>query len=177
MSVGSPLNGRDPRRCAVSSADAQGHHTMIEPVQHPQVILFDGDCTLCSAWVSFVIRHDVRGVFRLAPRQSDAARRLLAPFRIQPDQLESIAVIAGATLHTHSDAVLHILSHLGFPWRICAALSIVPRPLRDSAYRLLARNRSRLSGRRGQCRSAIRKATSQTGRLPGTRARGTRAGH
>jgi predicted DCC family thiol-disulfide oxidoreductase YuxK len=153
MSVGSPLNGRDSRGRAASSVDEQGHHTMIEPAQHPQVILFDGDCTLCSAWISFVIRQDVRSVFRLAPRQSDAARRLLAPFRIQPDRLDSIAVIDGAALHTHSDAVLHILSHLGFPWRICAALSIVPRPLRDSAYRLLARNRSRLSGQHGQCRT------------------------
>lgn len=153
MSVGLPLNGRDSRGRAASSVDEQGHHTMIEPAQHPQVILFDGDCTLCSAWVSFVIRQDVRSVFRFAPRQSDVARRLLAPFRIQPDRLDSIAVVDGAALHTHSDAVLHILSHLGFPWRICAALSIVPRPLRDSAYRLLARNRSRLSGRRGQCRT------------------------
>jgi predicted DCC family thiol-disulfide oxidoreductase YuxK len=116
------------------------------------VILFDGDCVLCSAWVAFVVHHDARDVFRLAPRQSDAARRLLAPFRIQPETLDSIAVIADAVLRTHSDAVLHVFAHLGFPWCILAALSVIPRTFRDVAYRLLARNRSRLSGRRGQCR-------------------------
>jgi len=124
---------------------------MSAPVEHFETILFDGECALCSGWAAFVIRHDPREIFRFAPRQSDAARRLLMPFRIEPEELGSIAVISDATLHTHSDAVLHILSRLGFPWRIFAILSAMPRPLRDAVYRLLARNRSRLSRWRGQC--------------------------
>lgn len=124
---------------------------MPEPSCHPAVIVFDGECTLCSGWVTFVIRHDAASVFRFAPRQSDAARRLLTPFGVQPDDLGSIAVIADAKPYTRSDAVLYILGRLGFPWRALAGLSVIPRPLRDFGYSLLARNRHRF-GRRDRCR-------------------------
>jgi len=127
---------------------------MIEPSHQPSVVLFDGECTLCDGWVSFLLRHDPRGRFRFAPRQSDAARRLLTPFGVEPDKLGSIALIADSTLYTRSDAILHILAQLGYPWRVLSGLSVVPRPLRDRAYSVFARNRYRLGGRRDQCRTA-----------------------
>jgi predicted DCC family thiol-disulfide oxidoreductase YuxK len=127
---------------------------MIEPSHQPAVILFDGECTLCDAWVSFLLRHDTRGCFRFAPRQSEAASRLLRPFGVEPDHLGSIALIVDTTLYTRSDAILQILGRLGFPWRVLSGLSVIPRPLRDRAYSLLARNRYRLAGRRDQCRTA-----------------------
>ena len=127
---------------------------MDDPFPHPPVILFDGDCQFCSAWVTFVIRHDPRGAFRFAPRTSHAARRLLAPFGVAPDTLDSIALIAGTSLATRSDAVLQIFTRLGFPWRLVSWLVVIPRPLRDAGYALAARNRHRLRGRRERCRTA-----------------------
>lgn len=127
---------------------------MADTPPKPSVILFDGECRFCSAWVAFVIRHDPRGAFRFAPRQSDAARRLLAPFGVAPDDLGSIALIAGPALATRSDAVLRIFRQLGFPWRLVSWLVVVPRPLRDVAYAWVARNRHRLSLRRDRCRLA-----------------------
>ena len=121
---------------------------------HPSVILFDSECPFCRAWVTFVIRHDPRGAFQFTPRQSDAARRLLAPFGVRPDALGSIALIAGPALATRSDAVLQIFTRLGFPWRLVSWLVVIPRPLRDGAYAWVARNRHRLLGRRDRCRLA-----------------------
>ena len=127
---------------------------MYGPLRHPPVILFDGECHFCSAWVTFVLRHDRRGVFRFAPRQSDAARRLLTPFGVRPDALGSVALIAGPILAMRSDAVLQIFAQLGFPWRLASWLVVIPRPLRDVAYAWVARNRHRLSWRRDRCRLA-----------------------
>lgn len=127
---------------------------MHDSCPHPAVILFDGECPFCRAWVAFVLRHDPRGAFRFAPRQSDAARHLLAPFGVSPDALDSIALIAGPTLATRSDAVLQICSQLGFPWRLVSWLGVIPRPLRDVGYAWVARNRHRLLGRRDRCRMA-----------------------
>jgi predicted DCC family thiol-disulfide oxidoreductase YuxK len=127
---------------------------MPDPSPHPSVILFDGECHFCRAGVTFVIRHDPRGTFRFAPRQSDAARYLLAPFGVRPDALGSIALIAGPILTTRSDAVLKICTQLGFPWRLVAWLAVIPRPLRDAVYAWVARNRHRLPGRRDRCRVA-----------------------
>ena len=50
----------------------------------------------------------------------------------------------GATL-THSNAVLHILQHLGGMWRIFAGVGrMIPRPVRDAMYGGVARMRRRL---------------------------------
>lgn len=120
------------------------------PADRPPVILFDGECGFCSRWVAFVMRRD-GGVFRFAPRQSDPAGRLLAAFGVWPEELGSIALVEGDSLRTHSDAVLAILARLGFPWRLAAWLAVIPRPVRDAGYALVARNRHRLSRRRPHC--------------------------
>ncbi len=50
-----------------------------------------------------------------------------------------------------SDAVLAIWRGLGWPWRALGVFGLVPRGLRDGAYRWVARNRYRLFGRRETC--------------------------
>jgi predicted DCC family thiol-disulfide oxidoreductase YuxK len=44
-----------------------------------------------------------------------------------------------------------MLGRLPAPWRWLRALAVIPRPLRDGAYRWIARNRYRLMGRREVC--------------------------
>jgi len=127
---------------------------MDDPFPHPLVILFDGDCQFCNAWVTFIIRHDPRGAFRFAPRTSDAARRLLILSGVAPDALDSIVLFVGTSLATRSDAILQIFARLGFPWRLVSCLVVIPRLLRDAGYALIARNRHRLRGRRDRCLTA-----------------------
>lgn len=50
-----------------------------------------------------------------------------------------------------SDAVLSIYERLGFPWSLVRIFRIVPSWLRDPIYRLVARNRYRIFGRRDSC--------------------------
>jgi predicted DCC family thiol-disulfide oxidoreductase YuxK len=55
-------------------------------------------------------------------------------------------------LLSRSDAVLALLSRLPSPWpTVAGALRLVPRPLRDLAYRLVARWRYRVWGRLETC--------------------------
>jgi predicted DCC family thiol-disulfide oxidoreductase YuxK len=118
------------------------------------VILFDGHCNLCSGSVRFVIRRDPRAQFRFASLQGDAARRLCAEAGIpaaaaaEPDSI--VLLVDGRALE-RSDAALAIAARLGFPWRLLAALRVVPRPIRDAAYRFVARNRYRWFGRTDAC--------------------------
>lgn len=120
----------------------------------PAIILFDGVCNLCSRSVRFVIRRDPHARFRFAALQSDAARRACAgvgatpPAVVEPDTI--IVIVNGRALE-RSDAALAIAARLGFPWRLLAALRIVPRPIRDAAYRFVARNRYRWFGRTDAC--------------------------
>jgi predicted DCC family thiol-disulfide oxidoreductase YuxK len=117
-----------------------------------RVIIFDGECKLCSAWVDFVLRRDVGGSFRFAARQSAAAGSLLVRLGAKPDDLGSIALVVGHDVRTRSDAVLRIFKELPFPWKALCALLLVPRCLRDPVYSLVSRTRYRLFGRRTTCR-------------------------
>lgn len=117
---------------------------------HP-VVVFDGDCVLCSANARFILRHDRRGHFRLATMQSGAGAALMARFGIDPLDPETFILVEGDRVRRNSDAALAIAEGLGWPWNALGALRIVPRALRDAIYGLVARNRYRWFGRRERC--------------------------
>lgn len=115
------------------------------------VIVFDAQCVLCSANARFVLRHDRRGHFRLASMQSEAGAALYRQFGIDPADPETMIVVEDGRGLRDSDAVLAVWRGLGWPWRALTLAGIVPRRLRDRAYRWVARNRYRLFGRHDIC--------------------------
>ena len=120
------------------------------------VIVFDGVCVLCNGWVGFLLRHDLRGRYRYAAMQSDAGRELLASHALDPDDPASFLLVehdvgAQPRISTGSDAIRRVLAGLGGAWRAAHVLALLPRVLRDAAYRWLARNRYRWFGRHEAC--------------------------
>jgi len=115
------------------------------------VVVFDGVCVLCSGSAQFILDHDRQGRFRLAAMQGRVGSELLRSNGLDPSDPTSMVVIEGDRVHRDSDAVLAICAGLGWPWRALAALRFVPRPVRDAVYRLIARNRYRIFGKREQC--------------------------
>ncbi len=63
-----------------------------------------------------------------------------------PPPLDSIILICQGKVLLRSDAVLAIARGLRFPWPLLTVFRIVPRPIRDGAYRIFARNRYRWFG-------------------------------
>jgi predicted DCC family thiol-disulfide oxidoreductase YuxK len=116
---------------------------------HP-IVLFDGQCGLCARSVQFIARRDRRCVFRFAPLQGVTAAQECSRLGIaRPDGgPDTMILIDGERALTRSAAALAIASQLALPWRLLAIMRIIPRPLRDAAYRWIARNRHRwLMGR------------------------------
>ena len=118
------------------------------------IILFDGVCNLCISAVQRVIERDKKERFYFASLQSDAARqeleRLLGAEEIDalPD---SIVLLDPEGVHTRSAAALRIARGLGFPYALLRLGVVLPRPIRDAIYDLIARNRYRWFGRRDTC--------------------------
>jgi predicted DCC family thiol-disulfide oxidoreductase YuxK len=115
------------------------------------IVVFDAHCLLCSAWVRFLLRHDRRGVFRFASMQGGTGRKLLEQAGLRPDGLQTLLLVDRAASWTHTAAILRVLHALGGLWRLAWLAWIVPAPMRDSAYRWLARRRYRLFGRSEEC--------------------------
>ncbi len=118
---------------------------------HNPVVLFDGVCNLCSGAVWFIAERDRAARFRFAPLQSQEGQALRANSCPGVHGRETICVVTDRDCLTQSDALLHIVRGLDGLWPVLAVFRIVPRPLRDWLYRLVARHRYRLFGRQDTC--------------------------
>lgn len=124
---------------------------MTESLEDGPILLFDGVCNLCHAAVRFVIRRDPAGVFRFAPLDSEAGKRLTRGAFPDADPPDSVILIENGQVHVGSEAALRIVRRLRGPWSVLAVLRLVPRPLRDRMYDTVARNRYRWFGRKDVC--------------------------
>jgi len=116
----------------------------------PETVFYDGHCGLCHGVVKFVLNRDRLGtMFRFAPLQGQTFQRLAPPAeRVRlPDSI--VVQTSSGVLLARSSAVLHILRRLGGGWKTAAwTLTLVPGPLRDAGYDLVAAVRYRVFGKR-----------------------------
>ena len=119
-------------------------------VQNP-VILFDGVCNFCNGSVLFILNRDPSGIFRFAPLQSETGKNLLSKFDLPNDKFDSIILVENNEYYLRSTAALKILQRLGALWKIVYVFMLVPRPVRDYIYDIVARNRYKWYGKRAEC--------------------------
>lgn len=115
------------------------------------IVLFDGVCNFCNDSVNFLIQHDPKGKFRFASLQSDVGKALLAQHGLKDLPLSTSVLIDGDKVFMNSDGVLETARRLGGVYALAAGLLFIPRPIRNWAYGVFARNRYRLFGKREMC--------------------------
>jgi predicted DCC family thiol-disulfide oxidoreductase YuxK len=119
---------------------------------HP-VVVFDGVCNLCNWAVNFIIDRDPAGHFRFVAGQAPEGQALLGPLGAADLAASTIVLVEpDGRLYSRSTAALRIARRLRWPWSLLYAWVVVPRPLRDPVYRLVAQHRYRLFGKRDVCR-------------------------
>jgi len=121
------------------------------------IILYDGVCGLCNSLVQFLLKHDREGRLRFASLQSDFAAKVLGRHGFDPKDLDTVHVVENydrpdERVLQRSDAILRAGRELGGFWSASSSISkIVPRPLRDVVYKLVATNRYRMFGKFDTC--------------------------
>jgi predicted DCC family thiol-disulfide oxidoreductase YuxK len=115
------------------------------------VVLFDGTCAFCEGAVTFIARRDPAGYFRFGASQSPEGQALLARHSLGRDQARSLVLIEDGRVYLRSTASLRIARRLTMPWRLLGAALVVPRPVRDGVYRVVAAVRHRIAGRSNAC--------------------------
>jgi predicted DCC family thiol-disulfide oxidoreductase YuxK len=117
-----------------------------------EYVFYDGHCGLCHRTVQFVLRRDLGGkFFRFAPLEGPTfAQRVPSSRRSNlPDSI--VVLTSDGQLLARSNAILHVLRRLGGVWStLAAAVAIIPRPVRDTAYNFIARVRYSIFGRRDE---------------------------
>ena len=127
-------------------ANATDTPVSASPPETRSVLLYDGECGFCAGSVLFVLRHEpaaARARLAFAPLQGLFGSRVRAQF---PELVGVDSVVwydpTIPAVRVRSAAALAAVAHLGGVWAVAAALGrVVPRPLRDAVYNLIARRR------------------------------------
>jgi len=116
------------------------------------ILFFDGDCAFCSAGVRRVFRFDKRQRLKFAPLQGKlAVEKGLDGFADKAEGTMALMRLPDGKVFLRSDAVVELARALGGWWRLLLPAALIPRCIRDAAYKWVARNRYRFAGESDSC--------------------------
>ena len=115
------------------------------------ILLFDGHCNFCNAWVRLIVRRDTAKKILFTPLQSPLGRKMLEEHKIDVNYTESLVFFEEERFSVSSTAALRIFSYLDGWERHLQFLSVIPRPFRDALYHFIAKNRYKWFGRSERC--------------------------
>jgi predicted DCC family thiol-disulfide oxidoreductase YuxK len=115
------------------------------------ILIFDGNCVLCSTFVQFILRTDKRRRFRLLSAQSLLGTALYRHLGLASVDYETNILLEDGHAWLKSEGSIRVFERLGFPWSLMSIGRLLPRPIRDWLYERIARNRLRWFGVRETC--------------------------
>jgi predicted DCC family thiol-disulfide oxidoreductase YuxK len=115
------------------------------------IILFDGVCNLCNGVVQFIIKRDRSDKFRFASLQSKFGVELLKNHGIPACNIDTVVYIQNGKFYSKSTAALKILNELGGSCSLIYVFILLPKPIRDIAYSLVAKYHYRIFGKQESC--------------------------
>ncbi len=120
--------------------------------KYERLILFDGVCNWCNAWVNFAITHDPGGQFKFGTLQSEQAQRILRDLDLPTTDYQTFLLLEEGHVYTKSAAALRVLRQLSWWWPLYYLSVLAPAPIRDVVYDFVARHRYRWMGKAATCR-------------------------
>ena len=111
-------------------------------------VLYDGMCVLCSGLVQFLLKADKKKQFVFSSLQGEQGKEILKQI---PETIDSVVVVRGTNVYYYSDAVYELGMTLGGIYKVVLVSRLIPKRLRDTLYRWIAKNRFKWFGRRNVC--------------------------
>lgn len=117
------------------------------------VLLYDGECGFCNAIVTWILRHEGQRQRKSSLYFAALHSPLAATLLLQQPQLHQTNSVLWVEVDDaqmpqeilcRSAAALRVGAYLGGWWNLLRLASVIPRPLRDRVYDVVARNRHRL---------------------------------
>jgi len=120
------------------------------------IVLYDGVCGLCNRLNQFLLKRDHHDRLLFASLQSNLARKILERHGADPSDLDTVYVVEdydtpSERLFMRSNAILRALEALDGIWKLSSVSKILPRPVRDLFYKVVATNRYRVFGKYEVC--------------------------
>lgn len=122
-----------------------------ERLKGKNLIVFDGECVLCSAFFSFVVKKDKQKQFHFSIAQSEFGEALYEYYGLKPEDYDTNLVFINGKLYERLHGFFASMKLLGWPYRVVNIFQFLPNAFLDWAYYKIARNRYKLFGRRETC--------------------------
>ncbi len=119
-----------------------------------RLVLYDGDCGVCTGLVQFLLDRDSAGVLHYAPLQGETASALRVRHAQIPEDLDTMVLVEGDDVHLRSRAAFRVARLLPWPWKALGGLRYLPVVFTDATYRVFAALRYRLGRQPTRCRLA-----------------------
>ena len=115
------------------------------------ILFFDGVCNLCNWSVDMILRLEKNDQIRFASLQSNFSEQFLNDSNF-PSSLDSIIFRVNNKNFVESDAVIEISKYLKTPFSFLKYFHWFPKGFRNIVYRMIAKNRHAIFGKRLSCR-------------------------
>ena len=111
------------------------------------IIKFDGVCNLCNSFVQFVIKRDRRNLFKFKPLQEDSTSETTST----ETNFSTIILQKESKTYDKSTAFANIVRELKGGWSYLYLITMIPKPIRNFVYNIIAKNRYKMFGKRDSC--------------------------
>lgn len=110
------------------------------------VLLLDGECGLCNRLAQFIDkRRTINANLSYRPIESNDAQELIKTFPIKQQNADTVYLIRNGKSYIRSAAGIRLLLYMKWYWKIWFPITwLVPFPLRDIVYRIIATNRHKV---------------------------------
>ncbi len=115
------------------------------------LIVFDGECVLCSGFFRFMLKRDKARRFEFATAQSPLRQRMYKAQNLPVVDYETNLVIVDGKVFQQLDAFAAAVRALQGVWPFLSLVRFLPSAVKDPLYFSIARNRYALFGRYDTC--------------------------
>jgi len=115
------------------------------------VPVMDAHCAICARGARWIAHNDKRQEFIIVALQSTLGNALMSHYGMDPTDPLSWLYLEHGRAYSSLDAGIRVGKRLGGVWAGLAVLRVLPRPVQDWLYGLVARNRIRWFGTADLC--------------------------
>lgn len=116
-----------------------------------KIIVFDGVCILCNAFVQFIHKKDRSKQFYFATAQSNYVKEKFASSKLPISPMDSVFYLKNGKVLTESSAVINVLADIGGLYKLLYVFIYVPAFMRNALYRFCAKRRYQVFGKLESC--------------------------
>jgi predicted DCC family thiol-disulfide oxidoreductase YuxK len=115
------------------------------------MVLYDGECGLCSKAMRFIAKEDSMDNFKLRSLQESEGQNLLKKHNLPTENFDTMVLIKDDKAYIKSDAAIQIGKSLGGLWTLGIIGNYIPKDTRNSYYDWVVKNRLKFFGKGDVC--------------------------